>query len=104
MYFVYIIYSQKLDKYYIGFSADIEDRIAKHNRKSKGFSNLGRPWILVYSEAFDSKKKAMKEKTTEELEEQGSTEKTHQRWFRASRLTSREGRGFESLIAHNIQS
>jgi len=59
MYFVYIIYSQKLDKYYIGFSADIEDRIAKHNRKSKGFSNLGRPWILVYSEAFDSKKKAM---------------------------------------------
>ena len=59
MYFVYIIYSQKLDKYYIGFSADIEDRLAKHNRKSKGFSNLGRPWILVYSEAFDSKKKAM---------------------------------------------
>ena len=59
MYFVYIIYSKKLDKYYIGFSADIEGRIAKHNRKSKGFSNLGRPWILVYSETFDSKKEAM---------------------------------------------
>ena len=59
MYFVYIIYSQKLNKYYIGFTADINDRLAKHNCKSKGFSNLGRPWQLVYSERFDTKKEAM---------------------------------------------
>jgi putative endonuclease len=59
MYFVYIIYSQKLDKYYIGFTADIEERIAKHNRNSKGFTNLGKPWILIYSESFESKNEAM---------------------------------------------
>jgi putative endonuclease len=59
MYFVYIIYSQKLDKYYIGFTADIEDRIVKHNRNSKGFTNSGKPWILVYSESFESKNEAM---------------------------------------------
>ncbi len=60
MYSVYIIYSHKIDKYYIGFSANIKDRICKHNRLSKGFTATGRPWILVYSEAFDNKKDAMK--------------------------------------------
>jgi putative endonuclease len=56
---MYIIYSQKLDKYYIGYTSDIKSRIIKHNRKSKAFSNLGRPWTLVYSEQYESKKEAM---------------------------------------------
>jgi putative endonuclease len=59
MFSVYIIYSNKLDKYYIGFSSDVEKRLLKHNGKSKGFSSLGRPWLLVYKESFDSKKEAM---------------------------------------------
>ena len=59
MFSVYIIYSQKLDKFYIGYSADVEDRFRKHNRKSKGFSSLGKPWILAYSESFETKKEAM---------------------------------------------
>ena len=59
MFFIYIIYSPKLDKYYIGFTSDINDRLIKHNRKSRGFTNLGRPWILVYSEKYSSKKEAM---------------------------------------------
>ncbi len=59
MYSVYIIYSEKLDKYYIGDSADVQNRLLKHNRKSKGFTSLGRPWILVFQELFDTKKEAM---------------------------------------------
>jgi putative endonuclease len=37
----------------------VHDRLLKHNRKSKRFSSLGRPWILVYAESFDNKKDAM---------------------------------------------
>jgi putative endonuclease len=59
MFSVYIIYSHKLDKYYVGYSADVDDRLRKHNRKSKGFSSLGAPWILLYTECFDTKKEAM---------------------------------------------
>ena len=59
MYSVYIIYSQKIDKYYIGFSSNVQDRLLKHNRYSKGFSNIGKPWILVYEEPFENKKNAM---------------------------------------------
>jgi len=74
MYFVYIIYSSKIDKYYIGFTSDINDRLAKHNRKSKGFSNAGRPWKLVYSERFVTKKEAM------------SREKQIKRWKNRQRI------------------
>jgi putative endonuclease len=59
MYTVYIIYSQRIDKYYIGFSSDIHDRLCKHNRNSKGFSSSGKPWTIVYTEAFENKKDAM---------------------------------------------
>jgi putative endonuclease len=59
MYSVYIIYSQKIDKYYIGFSSNVNERLAKHNRNSKGFSNKGKPWILIYQETFSNKTDAM---------------------------------------------
>jgi putative endonuclease len=59
MYSVYIIYSQKIDKYYIGFSSNVPERLCKHNRNSKGFSNAGKPWVLVYQETFENKKEAM---------------------------------------------
>jgi len=59
MYSVYIIYTQKIDKYYIGFSSNVKDRLLKHNRNSKGFSNAGKPWVLVYQETFEYKKEAM---------------------------------------------
>jgi len=59
MYTVYIIYSQSIDKYYIGFSSNIQERLRKHNCNSKEFSSSGRPWLLVYTELFDDKKDAM---------------------------------------------
>jgi putative endonuclease len=59
MYTVYIIYSKKIDKFYIGFSANINDRLLKHNRSAKGFSSTGKPWIIVYTEKFIDKKSAM---------------------------------------------
>ncbi|MFO7575560.1 MAG: GIY-YIG nuclease family protein [Bacteroidales bacterium] len=59
MFAVYIIYSVKLDKYYIGYSSDVHDRLSKHNRMSKGFTSKGIPWVLVHTELFDDKKSAM---------------------------------------------
>ncbi|HOC47636.1 MAG TPA: GIY-YIG nuclease family protein [Bacteroidales bacterium] len=59
MYTVYILYSAKLDKYYIGSSADIIGRLRRHNSHSKGFTSTGRPWILAYSEEFAGKQEAV---------------------------------------------
>ena len=55
-YFVYILYSQEHDRYYIGHSKDINRRIAEHNiRKNLGASD----WELKYSELFDNRSGAM---------------------------------------------
>jgi putative endonuclease len=55
MHTVYILYSERINKYYIGSSSNVHDRLRKHNNASKGFTNTGRPWIIVYTEDFANK-------------------------------------------------
>jgi len=46
-YHVYILYSPKFDKYYIGQSANLEARIIAHNTQDKAsFTSKYRPWLL----------------------------------------------------------
>ena len=61
MYYVYIIFSDTLDKKYIGRSNDLRSRLKEHNRGSSSFTNRGKPWRLIYYEAFISKKDAIRE-------------------------------------------
>jgi putative endonuclease len=58
MYKIYILYSHKIDKYYIGYSSDVDQRLRKHNNASRGFTNTDRPWILVYTEEYETKQEA----------------------------------------------
>jgi putative endonuclease len=60
MYYVYILYSEKLDKSYIGSSADIEFRLWQHNNKKVKFTSRGIPWVLKYQESFADRNSAMK--------------------------------------------
>ena len=60
MWFVYIIYSEKLDRYYIGYTDDIPWRLERHNLGWGRFTKGGIPWKLVYSEKFANKQEAMK--------------------------------------------
>ncbi len=59
MYYVYILFSEKLNKYYVGYTSNIKDRVYKHNNKHHGFSNAANDWILKYSEEYKSKFEAM---------------------------------------------
>ena len=56
--YVYILFSEKLDKYYIGSTPDIDRRIAEHNRGKEKFTKTGMPWILVYTEVITDLKTA----------------------------------------------
>jgi putative endonuclease len=60
MFFVYILYSNKSDRYYVGYTSDIENRVSKHNARSTTSTLSGIPWELVYSEEFKSKTEAIK--------------------------------------------
>ena len=56
----YILYSAKLDKYYVGSSYDKDERLLRHNRGAEKFTSTGIPWVLVYSELFQDIKDARK--------------------------------------------
>ncbi|MGB0881040.1 MAG: GIY-YIG nuclease family protein [Polaribacter sp.] len=58
-YFVYIIFSEKIDRFYVGFTSDIPSRIEKHNQKHKGFTGRSNDWTLMYFEEFNTKKEAL---------------------------------------------
>jgi len=63
MYYVYILYSNKLNKKYIGYTNDLKKRLNEHNTGKTSFTKNGIPWKLIYYQAFLNKKDAM----TEEL-------------------------------------
>jgi len=59
MFTLYILYSPSLDKYYTGYTNDLERRLSEHNRKKGKYTDTGIPWILVYTEKYKDKKDAM---------------------------------------------
>jgi putative endonuclease len=58
--FVYIIYSQKLDKYYIGACTDLERRLYEHNIGHSKFTSTGIPWVLKHTETLATLPEAKK--------------------------------------------
>ena len=59
-YSVYIIYSAKLDKYYIGYTENITIRLVQHNEGLSSFTSKAIDWVLKYTEEFDSRENAHK--------------------------------------------
>jgi putative endonuclease len=58
--FVYVLFSSRFKKIYIGYTSDIEKRIASHNYLSKkGWTVRYRPWELLYKEELLEKKDAL---------------------------------------------
>ena len=46
----YILFSEKLNKFYIGACTNIERRFYEHNIGHSKFTSLGIPWKIVYQE------------------------------------------------------
>jgi len=60
MAFVYIIYSAKVNKYYVGACTNLERRLYEHNIGHSTFTSTGIPWDLKYTEQFDDLPQAKK--------------------------------------------
>ena len=46
---VYILFSEKLNKYYVGSTEDVVKRLSAHNAGLSKFTSLGIPWKLILS-------------------------------------------------------
>jgi putative endonuclease len=60
MWTVYIIYSEKIDRYYTGITEDLPWRLERHNQGWGRYTKRGIPWKVVYAETFVTKSAALK--------------------------------------------
>jgi len=59
MFYVYVLYSQKRDVFYKGYTSNIKRRLSEHNQGSSTFTSTGRPWKLIWCAIKFSKRDAM---------------------------------------------
>ena len=60
MYYVYIIFNDQYDKYYVGQTSDLDRRIFEHNNKLTVYtSKYDGVWELKYKEKFETRSGAM---------------------------------------------
>ena len=61
MYFVYILYSEKCDRYYIGYCADVMMRLQRHNAGMVTATRNCRPYLIKATRIFATEIEARKE-------------------------------------------
>ena len=60
MCYTYILFSETLDKFYIGHTCDhLQERLRKHLSNHKGFTSQTKDWQIVYFETFEHKIQAL---------------------------------------------
>ncbi len=58
--YTYILFSAKLNKYYVGACIDLERRMYEHNIGHSKFTSTGIPWLLKYTETSETLPEAKK--------------------------------------------
>ena len=46
---VYILYSKKLNRFYVGQTINLKNRIEEHNNDESAYTSQGTPWTLLWS-------------------------------------------------------
>jgi len=52
MFYVYVLWSERLKKRYVGSAVDPDKRLHEHNAGKNRFTKGGIPWTLMHTEAF----------------------------------------------------
>ena len=61
MYYVYILKSEVSGRLYRGSCKDLRNRVENHNGGKVKSTKIGKPWKLIYYEAFENKTDALRE-------------------------------------------
>ena len=57
-YFVYILQSEQDGGFYVGHTADLRERMQRHNNGRSLYTKAKGPWKLIYQEEFHSRSEA----------------------------------------------
>jgi len=59
-YYVYILKSQKDERFYIGSTSDVDKRIEFHNSSRSRYTKRYQPWVLICIEEYESRGEAVR--------------------------------------------
>ena len=61
MHFLYILYSKSINKYYVGETVDVENRLQAHNQHKyrKGYTKAAEDWKIALKLELESKENAL---------------------------------------------
>jgi putative endonuclease len=54
MFYVYVLWSEKICKRYVGCAENIDKRLLQHNTGKNRFTKGGIPWFLIYTEEYST--------------------------------------------------
>ena len=57
VFYTYILFSKTKNKFYIGHTEELENRVHQHNTRNNLGSN---DWTVIYTETFENRAEAMK--------------------------------------------
>ncbi len=60
MFFVYVLWSESLQRFYVGQTQDLNRRIYRHNKGWEKSTRKGRPWELKHSIKVSDRGEAMR--------------------------------------------
>jgi len=59
-FYVYILYSLRSDRYYVGETQDVNARLDSHVRGISRYTSIASDWRVVYTECFKFRAEAIK--------------------------------------------
>jgi putative endonuclease len=59
-FYTYILFSEKLNKHYIGQTNSIQNRLKRHNNKQEKYTKKGTPWVLLCAVEMETRADTMK--------------------------------------------
>ena len=54
MFYIYVLWSEKIQKRYVGCAENTDKRLIQHNMGKNRFTKGGIPWILIYTEEYST--------------------------------------------------
>ena len=82
MYYVYLLYSKQLDRFYLGYTADLRRRLVEHKEGRNRSTSRTQDWMVAYYEAYLTRKAARAREAA--LKRSGGVYQTLKRRVRAS--------------------
>ena len=59
MFYTYIIYSPRLNRYYVGSTNNLQRRLDDHNRGKDKYTRQAKEWRLVFFEKYETRSEAV---------------------------------------------